>query len=256
MPFEAVMTGFQNRVAILERVIGIFAALLPEPKFYASETNRFFRYDNPDVRHFCLLKSVRVVSALNASFELARRGYTQELAVLMRIIAECTRHIEYVLDPDDGAAHRSNVERYLHEFFDDSQRDPEAEIKGVLIREKVVNEQLGKTLDKIAAQHGPNKEREPAAKLFHRSSRAFSFYVHARYPESMDLFGGQPGRFHLRGMSGTPKDRENLETLDTFITTASTTFVIMVQGIPELRAAVFAEPALHRWYTDAVSGTR
>jgi hypothetical protein len=255
MPFEGVMSGFQNRVAILESVIGIFTALLPAPKFYASETDRFFRYDNPDVRHFCLLKSVRMATALNASFELARRGYSQELAVLMRIIAECTRHIEYVLDPDESAIHQSNVKKYLQEFFDDSQRDPEAEIKGVLIREKVVNEQLGKTLDKIAAQYGPSKKRVPAAKLLHRSSRAFSFYVHARYPESMDLFGGQPGRFHLRGMGGTPKDRENLETLDAFITTASTTFVIMVQGIPELRDAIFAEPELLRWYTDAVSGT-
>ena len=32
-----------------------------------------------------------------------------------------------------------------------------------------------------------------------------------------DLYGGSPGRWHLHGMSGTPKDRENLDTLDTFI---------------------------------------
>jgi hypothetical protein len=68
----------------------------------------------------------------------------------------------------------------------------------------------------------------------------------------MDLYGGTPGRFHMRGMRGTPKDRENLETLDTFITTASTTFVIMVQSIPELRTAAFSDRTLNQWYTDAV----
>jgi hypothetical protein len=253
MLFEEVMHEFQQRVAILERIVEIFTGLLSAPTFRVSATDRYFRYEDPDLRHFCLLKAVRVVSALNASFELAKKGYTQELAVLMRILSECTRHIEYVLDPDDGEKHKSNVKKYLQEFFDDNERDPDFEIKGVLIREKVINEQLGKTLDKMAALHGSVENSVPAAKLFHRSSRAFSFYVHARYPESMDLFGGRPGRFYLRGMSGTPKDRENLETLDTLITTASTTFVIMVQGIPELRAAALKDPALHRWYAAAVN---
>jgi hypothetical protein len=255
MPFEVVMSGFEERVAILERVIEIFTGLLPPPRFHRSARNWYFRYENPDVRHFCLLKAVRVVSALNAAFELARKGYSQELAALMRILSECTRHIEYVLDPDDSEEHQGNVKRYLQDFFDDQERDPAAEIKGVLIREKVINDQLGKTLDKIASLSGETQNRAVAAKLFHRSSRAFSFYVHARYPESMDLYGGTPGRFHLHGMSGTPKDRENLETLDTFITTASTTFLIMVQGIAELRAAALVEPALHRWYVETVGRT-
>ena len=252
MLFEAALEGLQARIAVLESVIELFSDLLTAPKLFVSETVRGFRYENPDVRHFCLLKAARTVSALNASLELARKGYTQEIAALMRIVAECTRHIEYVLDIDGSAEHRSNVEKYLREFFDDIQRAPEAAIKGVLIREKVINEQLGKTLDRISMERGDTAERVPAAQLFHRSSRSFSFYVHARYPEAMDLYGGLPGRWHLRGMSKTPKDRENLETLDTFITTASTTFVIMVQGILQLRELVLRQPQLRQWYADRV----
>jgi hypothetical protein len=254
MLFEGALAGLQARVTILENVIEIFSGLLPAPSLYDTGQERGFRYENPDVRHFCLLKAVRVASALNAALELARTGYTQELAALMRILSECTKHIEFVLDIDDGEEHRSNVARYLHEFFEDIRRDPEAEIKGVLIREKIVNEQLGKTLDRIATQHGETENRVPAARLFYRSSRAFMFYVHARYPESMDLYGGRPGRFHLRGMRGTPKDRENLEVLDTFMTTAHTTFVIMVQGIPDLREVVLLNQVLRRWYAARVGG--
>jgi hypothetical protein len=254
MFLQAALGGLQERVALLEGIIEVFVGLLPEPKMHVSETARGFRYEQPDVRHFCLLKAVRVVSALNAAIELARSSYTQELAVLMRTVSECTRHIEYVLDPDDSEGHKSNVQKYVREFFEDS-RDPDAEIKSVLIRERIVNEQLGKTLDKIAELHGNPKDRVPAAQLFWRSSRAFSLYVHGRYPESMDLYGGRPGRFHLRGMRGTPKDRENLETLDTFITAASTTFVIMVQSTPELRAVALKDPVLYRWYSAKVGRT-
>jgi hypothetical protein len=252
MFFEAALQGLQAQIALLESVIELFSGLLPAPKLFVFETVRGFRYENPDVRHFCLLKAVRTVSALNASLELARKGYTQEIAALMRTVTECTRHIEYVLDIDDSAEHRSNVEKYLQDFFDDVQRDPEAAIKGVLIREKVIHEQLGKTLDRVLTEHGGTAERVPAAQLFHRSSRSFSFYVHARYPEAMDLYGGTPGRWHLRGMSKTPKDRENLETLDTFITTASMTFVIMVQGISQLREVVLRQPRLRQWYAQHV----
>jgi len=252
MLFDTALSGLQARVAILESVVEILSGLLAPPKLFVSEVVRGFRYENPDVRHFCLLKAVRAVSALNAAIELARKGYTQELAVLMRIVTECTKRIEYVLDMDDTEEHRSNVKTYLREFFEDIRREPEAEIKGVLIREERVNEQLGKTLDGISKRYGDTGERVPAAQLFYRSSRAFSFYVHARHPEAMDLYGGSPGRWHLRGMGQTPKDSENLEILDTFITTASTTFVIMVQGIPQLLELVLREPTLRQWYAESV----
>jgi hypothetical protein len=68
----------------------------------------------------------------------------------------------------------------------------------------------------------------------------------------MDLYGGRPGRWHLRGMSGTPKDRENLEILDTLTTTASTTFAIMIQSIPQLHAALRKMPVLYQWYAERV----
>lgn len=253
MLFDAALGGLQNRVVILETVIDILSNILPAPKLHVSAEGRGFRYENPDVRHFCLLKAVRVVSALNAAIELARRGYVQELATLMRVVEGSRKHIEYVTEVDDGEQHRANVAKYLREFFDDTVRDPEAEIKGVLIRERIINEQLGRTLDRLAAESGEDMtSRVPAAKLYHRSSRAFSFYVHARYPETMDLYGGRPGRWHLRGMHGTPKDSENLETLDSFVTGASTAFVTMIQGLPQLREVILRQPRTRQWYAEEV----
>ena len=117
MLFDTALSGLQARVAILESVVEILSGFLAPPKLFVSEVVRGFRYKNPDVRHFCLLKAVRAVSALNAAIELARKGYTQELAVLMRIVTECTKRIEYVLDMDDTEEHRSNVKTYLRKFF-------------------------------------------------------------------------------------------------------------------------------------------
>ena len=157
------------------------------------------------------------------------------------------------MDPNDSKDHRSKVERYIEAFFADSRRDLEAEIKKAQVPQGVVHASIGRTLDKIAEQYGDTDGRVPAASLYSNVYRIFSNYVHAKYPEIMDLYGGTPGRFHLRGMNGTPKDSENLATLQSFITAASNTFVIMVQGLG-LRALIESDPMLANWYKERVGG--
>jgi len=62
----------------------------------------------------------------------------------------------------------------------------------------------------------------------------------------MNLYGGRPGLFHMYGMSRTPKDAENLEILDTLITSASNSLKGMVIDL-KLRQLVQADPALTAW---------
>ena len=44
-------------------------------------------------------------------------------------------------------------------------------------------------------------------------SKAYSGYVHAASPQIMDMYGGSPLRFHLRGMKGTERHDEHREDL-------------------------------------------
>jgi hypothetical protein len=39
--------------------------------------------------------------------------------------------------------------------------------------------------------------------------RAYSGYVHAASPQIMDMYGGNPPKFHMRGMRETPRHREH-----------------------------------------------
>jgi len=60
---------------------------------------------------------------------------------------------------------------YLREFSQDILRKPEAEIKGILIREKIINKQLGKRLDELSRQYGELRDRVSAPKINYRVSR-------------------------------------------------------------------------------------
>jgi hypothetical protein len=88
----------------------------------------------------------------------------------------------------------------------------------------------------------------PAAVRYSNVYLEFSNYVHAKYPEVMDLYGGKPGHFHVRGMRGTPKDAENLQTLDTFIDTASTTLRLVVNYL-KLHELVRLDAKLAAWWS-------
>jgi hypothetical protein len=247
MSIEIALRDLEEKLDPLERVIRLFTASLGEPILRKSDDERGFRYGSPDIRHFCLLKTVRVLSALNAAIELARKGYTQEIAVLMRTLIECTTHVEFVLETDDSEEHRAAVRKYIDDFFADDSRSPTAEIRRAQVQQGKVHATLGRSLDKIAEERGETEGRTPAAQLYSNSYRIFSNFVHAKYPECMDLYGGRPGRFHLQGMNGTPKEGENLETLQSFTTTLMNCFVRMIQGLNLGRFAE-ADPVIGNWY--------
>jgi hypothetical protein len=117
------------------------------------------------------------------------------------------------------------------------------------VPQRLIHTKLGETLDIIAKQFNETEGRIPAAKLYSNVYRTFSNYVHGKYPEIMDLYGGLPGRFHLRGMSGTRKDGENLEQIQTYIEMTSNTFVIMIKNL-NLGGLVEKDRDLERWYKE------
>jgi hypothetical protein len=102
MGIEVALHALQNRVNTLEKVVQLISGTLGVPVLRQINFDRGFRFEEPDNLHFCVLKAARVVSALNASIVLARGGFAQEIAVLMRTVAEFTTHIEFVLNTDDS----------------------------------------------------------------------------------------------------------------------------------------------------------
>ena len=198
------------------------------------------------------MKAARALSDFNACIELARKGYLQEICVLIRTMVECTRHLEYVIEPYGSEEHKAGAERYVREFFADGQRGATADPHKFQIQQGKVHDALGEVLDRMWAELGEDREeRRPAGTLYRDTYGVMSNYVHAKYPECIDLYGGRPGQFHVRGMSGTPKDAETLEILRSFATTLAQGFVMMVQGL-KLRAIVDADPVIGNWYRNHV----
>lgn len=133
---------------------------------------------------------------------------------------------------------------FIASYFADDNRGQGPQ-KRVSLSEKYLHELLGDALDVFADQTDPGWT--PAATKLHNISYIQANYVHGRYPETMDLYGGRAGHFHLDGMKNTPKDFENLQMVDALITSASLCFLHLVQGL-NLKALLAGDPALIEWY--------
>ena len=162
---------------------------------------RGYRFKEPDVRHFCLLKAARAVSALNAGLHLARGGFTQEIGVLMRTLVECTTDIEFVLPlANRDASTKERAAKYVQDYFADDDRGDPSLYKRAQIKRKTVHRALGADLDNLigASDRSNNYRPVNTEQLLDNVYQNTSSYVHAKYPEAMDMYGGLPEKISLK----------------------------------------------------------
>jgi hypothetical protein len=244
--WERRLGEFVAEIGYQEKVVQLLEETLDKPIFCPEHLG--FRYINPGPKHFCLLKAARCVSALWAIVPLLEAGFSQEIAVLIRTIVENTTHIELVLvDYKDGQLGDSQL-RHISDYFADSERSQAEKFKKPRMRQADVHKTVGSRLDSEIgkSERALDFQEVDSAKLMSRTYLCYSNYVHSRYPEAMDLYGGRPPHFHLRGMSKTPKDAENLEIVEAFAIAVSNALRQMVLKLV-LRERVEGYPALARW---------
>jgi len=187
------------------------------------------------------------VSDLNAALQLTVSGFPQQVGVLHRTVHEFCNQIEGVIVQMEKDGHISGeLAAFIAHYFEDAQRGGRPS-KQKPLSQKYLNELIGAPLDEQSRRDRTDDAgRKSAAEMHQNIGFVFSNYVHGRYPETMDLYGGAPGRFHVHGMKGTPKDEENLVLVDSLITTASLCFVRLVQGL-NLRHLLAHDPMLTDW---------
>ena len=240
------LDDLRARIYPLARFVHEYAGTFDHPLKDQAEAG--YRFTNPGVGHFCLLRACRVVSALNAMIALGEGGFTQEIGILFRTVYEAYTQIEAAMAQlrKDGAV-GGEVATFIADYFGHDKRRNMDQAKRSNLSQRTVNELIGAQLEPFSTIPRDDPEWKSAAERLASLNRVFSNYVHGRYPETMDLYGGIPGRFHLTGMRGTPKDWENLETISTIITSASHCFVSVVQTL-DLREMLKHDPMLTEWY--------
>lgn len=234
LPEKLRLQKITAEIEFQQRLLGRISALLGTPILYDSGKQHVgFRFLRPTWKHFCFLKAVRAVSGLSACLNLYQGGFAQEIVVILRTVLECTTHMEYVVAGLTGDKLATPQAEYIESYFADFKRNCSSDYAKPGVRQGEVHKAVGAQTDEFVRRS--DKESKYAgvnsAELMSNTYKNLSGYVHCRYPEVMDLYGGNPARFHLSGMRSTIKDDENIAFLETYIVTVANALRFFVIGL-------------------------
>jgi hypothetical protein len=202
------MTWQEYVADVLKRLEGhyhVMAGALPAPALVNRGGAPFFRHQELSDNLLCLLKGVKLVSNLNASLLLYRGGFTQELGALSRISDDLANDILFMLKPLDGEKPSKDQVRFFEEFFQEEFDNPNDPLGSAQKRDNVSRRKVHATFAHLAKDHVNPSDGQAMVSTIHA---ALSGYVHGAYPHIMEMYGGNPPRFHMSGMRGTPRMAE------------------------------------------------
>ncbi|MDE0433201.1 MAG: hypothetical protein OXH92_04265 [Bryobacterales bacterium] len=196
--FDSLDHLYEESLITIERFVRRLAEAVPPPQRVAYQGSFVYRHLEKSIEQAIVQKLVRMVNTLHAAQLLQNHGFVQEQGALQRILDEIQEDISFlayaVIFDDLTDLHRRYLDAFFEEEFDAADALGSTQ-KRPMIRRK-----------KIRAYIARKEGSDPSllVEVSRTLSSIFSGYVHAASPHIMDLFSGNPPRFHMRGMRGTP----------------------------------------------------
>jgi len=211
----------RKSITHLENIIGVFEKELGKPEL----VHGAYTYDSPNVKHVCFLKGVRIVSGLNALLVLLHAGYLTEMGVLVRTVGDCINDIYFLLENFPQTT--PEVEKYVSNFFNEIIEEPEIDENDRRKTHRIKVRKIHASRARLLSEH---MNLEIDRDMVYRIYSAYSGYVHAAYPNIMEMYGGHPQhKFHLRGMKEMSRVKDWSQIVLEFIRSTILVFGYMAE---------------------------
>lgn len=226
----------------MERTVHALASRVPAPVLIDLHGNPFVRYTEQTIHQAVVLKLARLVSNLSAAQLLLDNGYVQEQGALQRMIDEGDEDLVFltlaIMTNDTTDLHK----RYLAAFWEEEFDQPTA-INSTQKRPSIPR----KNINAWIARHPLSGiDESTGVALTTTIHKTYSGYIHGASPHIMDLYGGSPPRFHMKGMLGTPRHDDHTEDLLNYYHRAIISFAFAAKAFgDEALFATINEFSLH-----------
>lgn len=196
---------YDHALQYMERTVHQLANRVPEPQKVPFRDSFVFRYVEKTVHQALVQKLARLASSLYAARLLMEAGFVQEQAALQRILDEIVEDIAFlsfsVILDEVTPLHQTYLDAFFQEEFDKSDTVASSSDRPMVSRKKI-----RAYIDRVSSGPKGSSKHLDASRTV---SKAYSGYVHAASPQIMDMFDGNPPRFHMRGMRGTERHVEH-----------------------------------------------
>jgi len=194
---------FEQALAEIDAAFAKYVRYVPQPQRVPFKQHFIFRYKEQTVQQALVQKLARVISGLRACGHLLDYGHVQEVAILQRTLDELGEDIAFL-----AAAVTNDAITPLHKQYLDSFYEEEFDLNtGKLLqrrkRHQVPRDKIIGYITRVLSGSGP-VDPSTAIDSHHNLNKVYSGFVHAASPHIMDMYGGNPARFHTAGLLGTP----------------------------------------------------
>lgn len=205
---ENIITLYSEIARVLENSFREIEVLVPRPVFISRGSYQAFRYEDQSIEAAIVQKCARIVSGLNASLVLLRSGYVQELGAIFRMLDEFNEDVLFLCQAIQTGEITELHNKYLEAFYQEEFDNPDSAFLSTQNRPTIPRRKIHAAIARI-----PEQELNPSdSQELHRTlSQAYSGFVHAASTHVMDMYGGNPPRFHVTGMQDTPRIFEFVE---------------------------------------------
>lgn len=196
-------------IALMKHTVDTLASGVPKPVMTTVNGHPCFRYKEQTIHQAVILKLARMVSNLNAAQLLLTHGFVQEQGALQRMLEEGNEDITFltlaIICDDVSDLHT----RYLNAFWEEEFDSP-SPMKSTQKRPNIPRKSINAW---IARNELSGIDESTGVALTTTIHKMYSGYVHGASPHIMDLYGGNPARFHMNGMLGTTRHAEHADDL-------------------------------------------
>ncbi len=200
---------YNQALVNMERTVHVLAQRVSPPQPIPYKDSFVFRYVEKSLHQALVQKLARIVTGLHAARLLMEHGFLQEQGALQRILDELHEDVSFlalaVIYDNHTPLHQAYLDAFYEEEFNAESALASTQRRPMIPRQKI--------RAYIARVEGAALDPSTGVELTRTISKAYSGFVHAASPHIMDMYGGSPPRFHIRGMKGTERQLEHREDL-------------------------------------------
>jgi len=198
---------FHETLTVMGNAFRRIEQQVPLPQQRPWKDGFVFRYVEQSVEQALVQKLARVISGLHAIDILLLHGFVQEQGVLHRTLDELNEDIMFLAAARTNDTVTDLHKQYLESFYAEEFDNPEDPVASTQNRHIVPRRKVRAYITRVLGE-GINPSK--AADVGETISKAYSGFVHAASPQIMDMCGGDPPKFHVTGMLGTPRIGEHV----------------------------------------------
>ena len=196
---------YEQVLTRMEEIVNSLAGRVPPPQRVPFRASFVFRHTEKTIHQAMVQKLARMVSTLDAARFLLNHGFVQEQATLQRVLDEIQEDIGFlaygVICDELTPLHQKYLDAFFEEEFDTEDAIKSTQKRPMILRRKIHAY--------IARIEGMAMDPSQMKEVLRTMSKTYSGYVHAASPHIMDMYGGDPPRFYMRGMKGTKRHDEH-----------------------------------------------